>query len=135
MKKSIKVLAMLLVVLTLSFAVACAPNADPEKAKASLEENGYAATLVTDAISLGFTEALLGLERGDLVAGVSAANGDGEAITILYFKKSGAAKDCYKEYKDKLNDLLKDEGEGKEVVAKQSGKMIYIGTKAAIKAA
>lgn len=135
MKKSIKVLAMLLVVLTLSFAVACAPHADPQKAKASLEKNEYAVTIVRDTFSLGLTEGLLGLDQGDLVAAVSAVNEDGEAITILYFEESGDARDCFKLFKDDLKDFLETEGEGKEVVVKQSGKMIYIGTKAAIKAA
>ncbi|MBQ4587402.1 MAG: hypothetical protein IKC33_01120 [Clostridia bacterium] len=135
MKKSIKVLAMLLVVLTLSFAVACAPNADPEKAKASLEENGYAVLLATDAISLGVKELGFGLEHGDLVATLTAVNEDGEAITILYFAKSGKAKDFYKDNKDNLKKLTETDDSEKEVVAKQSGKMIYVGTKAAIKAA
>ena len=135
MKKLVKVLAVVLVMLTLSLAVACAPNANPEKAKESLEKNGYAVSLATDAFGLAITEGILGLDRGDLVAVLTAGNEEGEAITIVYFEEADDARDCYKEYKDDLKELLETDDEEKEIVAKQSGKMIYIGTKAAIKAA
>ena len=135
MKKLVKVLAVVLVMLTLSLAVACAPNANPEKAKESLEKNGYAVSLTTDAIGLAITERILGLDRGDLVAVLTAGNEEGEAITIVYFEEADDARDCYKEYKDDLKELLETDDEEKEIVAKQSGKMIYIGTKAAIKVA
>ena len=49
--------------------------------------------------------------------------------------KAHKVEDFYKDNKDNLKKLTETDDSEKEVVAKQSGKMIYIGTKAAIKAA
>ena len=134
MKKIIKLLAMALVILSLTFVFACAPSSSPTKARDSLEKNGYSVALVRDGYSLGIMETLLNC-KDDLVAVVTATNEDGEAITIIYFEEFSDARECFKLFGDDLKDYLDGEDEEKEVVVKQSGKMIYIGTKAAIKAA
>ena len=132
MKKIIKLLAMALVVLSLTFVFACAPSSSPTKARDSLEKNGYSVALSRDAFSLAITEGLLNLD-GDLVAVITAAK-EGDAITIIYFEEAEEARECFKLFGDDLKDFIETETDA-EILVKQSGKMIYIGTKAAIKAA
>ena len=133
MKKIIKLLAMALVVLSLTFVFACAPSSSPTKARDSLEKNGYSVALARDAFSLGLTEGFLGLDSGDLVAVITATK-EGDAITIIYFEEAEEARECIKLFGDDLKDFIETETDA-EILVKQSGKMIYIGTKAAIKAA
>lgn len=138
MKKTIKLLALSLVTLIIALAcVGCAPNKDPNKAKGNLESAGYTVVKAEDAISLTVIEAVLGCNRGDLVASVTAvkANDDdsSEFIQILYFKDDGAAKACWEKAKSYLEDSAKDDTDS-NVKTERSGKIIYSGTEAAIKA-
>ena len=123
---------MALVVLSLTFVFACAPSSSPTKARDSLEKNGYSVALSRDAFSLAITEGLLNLD-GDLVAVITAAK-EGDAITIIYFEEAKEARECFKLFGEDLKDFIETETDA-EILVKQSGKMIYIGTKAAIKAA
>ena len=137
MKKLVKVLALVMVVaMSLALLVACAPNSDPDKAKDALKENGYTATISKDAITLGITEALLGCERGDMVAIVTGTTTDADkhlqTVTIYYFKDGAVANKVYDKVKSESDEKSKDESNW--TLAK-SGSMIYYGTSAAIKAA
>ena len=127
MKKTIKILALALVaVLAVAMLVACGPASNPDKAEKALEGNGYAVAKVTSALILDPQAIAAGLEKGDIVATITASNKDGEMISITYFKSSSVASKYWKEHKDEVPDDDK-------VVVKKSGKMIYFGTKQAIK--
>lgn len=136
MKKSIiKVLALVLVVvMSCTLLVACAPAKDPADAKAALEKNGYTATKIDNEglAAIGFAIfTAAGIE--DLKSVVSGTNDDGEHVTIFYFEDADAANDEWEDVQ-KYADGEKDDEES-DWVLKKSGNMIYFGTKAGVKAA
>ena len=126
MKKFFKSLVTLMLVclMAVSF-TSCGVPSKPEKAKANLEENKYVVVYLSDAISLTATEIGFGLERGSLKASVTGTNGE-EAISIYYCNDAKTAKTI----KEKLT-----ENKGENVVVGKSGKVVWAGTKEAIKAA
>ena len=135
MKKNVRMLAVALSVIFLALAlVACAPQSDPDKAKAALEKNGYTAIKTNGYVS-GVVSAIFGGEStidATVTATKDIQDADGnttktESITIIYYKTSDAAKEAWKSWSEKDQE--------KYEVAKCSGKMIYWGTKAAVKAA
>lgn len=137
MKKFTKVLALVLVTVFAALAmVACAPNSNPEKAEKALKEEGYVAVRLTGAL-LSATELVLGCSHGDIVAIVSGTKKNEDKIDtvqIIYFKDSSAAKSAWDKAKVYLEDKTKEDTES-DVTIEKSGKMIYGGTKAGIKAA
>ena len=133
MKKITKILAIaLLAIMSLTVLAACAPNADPDKAVKSLEKNGYKAGK-EDGLLSGILS--LGLEGLDCIVSGSKSveDKDGETkiehITIYYFEDSDAAKAAFEKLQSKSEDEKEDETDW---VFKQSGAMIYYGTKAAV---
>ena len=129
MKRIFKITALTLAMLMMALTfVACAPAADPAKAEAALEENGYAVTM-KDGKLVEVIAMALGID--DLDAQVTAVSKEDidDFITIYYFETKEAA--------DKAWDKVKEEAEEKDddLVIKKSGKMIYYGTKNAVKAA
>lgn len=139
MKKFSKVLACALAtVLAVLCLVACAPNSNPDKAVEALEGKGYT-VVATKGEALSFIELGTGCERGDISAFVVATkvNEDKtlETVTIVYFKDASTCKDKWESVK---SYLVKEDGEKAEesdYTVERSGKMIYAGTEAAIKAA
>lgn len=140
MKKTIRIFAVVLSVLLLALAlVACAPKNDPDKAKAALEKNGYTAVKTTGYVSGGYVSgvvsALLGGEStidATVTGTKDIKDADGkttktESVTIIYYKTSADAKEAWKSWSEADRDRYE--------VAKCSGRMIYFGTKAAVKAA
>ena len=132
MKKFAKITAVALVaVLALAVLVACGPATDPKKAEKALKDKGYAVTAVVGAdgalvqAGLDVVAKAAGLEAGDIIATVTATNGN-EAISITYFKSASAAKTFWNKNKDEVE---KKEG----WVTKCSGSMIYTGTEQAVK--
>ncbi len=144
MKKSIRILAlaMVTVVLCLALASCGGPNADPTKAYEALKENDGLVPTKTDADG-GLFEAgaiaLLKVAGVDNVTNVVSATGkiDGEfaTVTIIYFESAADAKDEMEDAKKYANDDKDDDAKDSEWVFKQSGKMIWFGTKNAVKAA
>lgn len=135
MKKFAKITAVaLVVVMALALLVACGPASDPDKAVEALKKNGYEPVKATNAIALGITEALIGAERGDLVATVSATKIDDDkntqSITIWYFKNAAAANKCWDKAQSESN---KDKDKDSDWVCKKSGAMIYFGTTQGVK--
>ena len=124
MKSLIKVLALSLVmVMMISMFASCfgGPNSDPDKAEEALEEAGYLVTNTTLGYDLeGLDTVVTGYKMNSLT--------DGDAIVILYFEDSKSAKEAWDELKDAL-----DEEDEDDYVVKKSGKMIYAGTKQAVK--
>ena len=135
MKKFAKIMAVALVaVLALAALVACGPNSNPEKAAQALKDKKYVVTAVIPDDSaagklaqagLDITAKAAGLEEGDIIATITATNGE-EGITITYFKNASVASKYWKENKDKVE---KKDG----WVTKQSGSMVYSGTEQAVK--
>lgn len=135
MKKTIRIFAVVLSVVLLALAlVACAPKNDPDKAKAALENNGYTAVKTSGYVS-GVVSALLGGEStidATVTGTKDIKDADGkttktESVTIIYYKTSADAKEAWKSWSEADRDRYE--------VAKCSGRMIYWGTKAAVKAA
>lgn len=135
MKKTIRIFAVVLSVVLLALAlVACAPKNDPDKAKAALEKNGYTAVKTTGYVS-GIFSAIAGTENkidATVTGTKDIKDADGkttktESVTIIYYKTSADAKEAWKSWSEADRDRYE--------VAKCSGRMIYWGTKAAVKAA
>ena len=121
MKKTVfKSLALMLVVAMVGvLVVACAPASNPDKAKKALEDNDYVVVKLDNYLNLEGVDCVVTGTKGLL-------SGDPQSVTIVYFEDNASAKDAWDEIKDKA-------GEGEDVVIKKSGKMIYFGTKQAIK--
>lgn len=133
MKNFVRVLALTLVAITLGAAlVSCGgPNADPAKAKAALDEANYLVTKTDNDLALEITEAALDIDDLEcIVAGVAKD----DAIAIYYFEDAEAAREAFAELKTKTDKILENVDE-ENVISKCSGKMVYFGTKDAVKAA
>ena len=138
-KKVILTVAVLVVtVMCVALLAACAPASDPDKAIAALEKNEYVAA--KDATIIPTALKLLGVKDIDCVVSGSAVvedkdgNKSAETVTIVYFSSSDAATAAW----DKVKSYAEDKKEDKEDsnwVCKKSGKMIYYGTEAGVKAA
>ena len=128
MKKFTKILALTLVlVMSVVMLASCGgPNADPEKAAKALEDAEYD---VDDSKLLAPTiSSLLGIKGVETV--VFGEKKD-EGITILYFEDKDAANEAWEKVEKYVDDMESD----LDLILKKSGKMIYFGTEAAIKAA
>lgn len=132
--KTMKLIALALV-LTLSVLtlVSCfAPNANPDKAIAALKDADYKAVeddTVTPLILAG-----LGVKDVEtVVTGTAVIDDKIEHVTIIYFDDAEDAKAAWEKVKEYAEKEDKDEKDTDWTIAK-SGKMIWYGTKAAIKA-
>ncbi len=134
MKNTIKLIALALV-LTLSVVMLAScfgPNANPEKAIESLKENDYKAAKDDTVLPLIFTG--LGIKDVDtVVTGTAIIDDKGEHVTIVYFEDADAATAAWDKVKEYAEKEDKEE-EDTDWTIDKSGKMIYWGTKAAIKA-
>ena len=135
MKRTIlRIVALALVaVMSCAMLVSCGgPASDPDKALEALKDNDYAAakdSTVTPAILKA-----IGVDGVDCV--VSGTNKDGETVTIVYFDEKDDVNDAWEDVEkimEKITD--KEDREDSDWVCKKSGKMIYFGTKTAVKAA
>ena len=134
MKKTLRLLAISLVLVTLVTALASCggPAKDPDDALAALKANEYVAVksdvLVTTAL------AVAGVKNVDAVVSGSATIDDKfETITILYFEDKDAANEAWENAQKYATDKKDEKAES--WVVKKSGTMIYFGTPNAIKAA
>ena len=136
MKKTIRLIAvaMVAVMLCLSLASCGGPNADPDDALAALKDNGIN-WAGKDTLLIPLALKALGVDGIDcVVSGTGKIDDEYAHVTIIYFEEKDDANDAWdkvQEYADKE----KDDEAGDNWVCKKSGKMIYYGTKEAIKAA
>ena len=130
-KTIVKILALSLIAVMMCLAlVSCGgPNADPDKAEEALKKADYTVVKADDDISLALYEAA-GVKGLECV--ITAFNEDEEGIVILYFEDKDAANEAWEEVEKDAKEEMEDE---EDVVIKKSGKMIYYGTKEAVKAA
>lgn len=98
--------------------VACAPASKPENAKKALEDAGYE-VILNDKLLPDGIEAM-----------IIAFKGDDNYIAITYYEDKDALNEAWDEAKDGAKEL---EEEYKDIVCEKSGKMIYMGTKQAVK--
>ena len=139
MKKAIKLIALslVLVMAVLALASCAAPNADPDKAKAALEDNGYSVQKLSGKISTAAISAIIG-EEVDCVLTAQKVDKEAEtfdALCVLYFEEAGDADDAWEKAQDYAEDAKEDDVEDSDWVVEKSGKMIWFGTKNAVKAA
>ena len=133
MKKTVlRIVALaLLTVMTCTLFVACAPNADPDKAEKSLEKKDYEVKHADNKLEAAF----MGGWYDGCEEVILAYNDESkEVVYIWYFEDKASADDAWddiEEYAEELNEEAKEEGN--KIVCKKSGKMIYIGTKKAIR--
>ena len=142
--KKLSIIAAIVAVVVLSamLLTACAPASDPDTAEAALEKNGYTTMQTTGYVS-GVLSALAGKENnitGSVSGTKTVEDADGnkktEYITIIYYKTAAAAKEAYEAGQDDSDKDKKEKGsDDSDWVYARSGKMIYWGTKAAVKAA
>jgi len=130
MKRIISAVLVCILMVGCVFALASCggPNKDPKKAAKALEDAEYTVNLVDgEAAKTLKCEAM-----------ISAYNKDGETITIMYYLEAADAKEAYNEAKDALKELeeaAKEADEEFNYEVGKSGKMVWMGTKDAIKAA
>ena len=138
MKKSIKVLAVVLTFVMLALTLtSCAPKSDPDKAVNALKKKEYVAAQDT-AIVPAAIKLLTGKNVDSFVSGTKTVedkdgNKTTETVGIVYFATKKDANEAWEKMKDYANDQNKDKSSDWQI--KKSGKMIYWGTSAAIKAA
>lgn len=131
MKKSIvRILALSLVAVMMCVVlVSCGgPNADPDKALASLKDNEYSAA--EDKLLIPTALRLLGVDDIDTV--ITGTNKDGEHVTVIYFEDKAAANDAWEDVQEYFEETSDEDSDW---TIKKSGAMIYWGTSAGIKAA
>ena len=133
MKKFVRILALSLVAVMLCAAFAsCAPAKDAEKALEALREAEYISAKDDTVLPVIF--AGLRIKGVDtVVTGTAVIDDKAEHVTIVYFEDADAAKAAWEDVKEYAEKEDKDE-EDTDWTINKSGKMIYWGTKAAIKA-
>lgn len=139
MKKAIKLIALslVLVMAVLALASCAAPNADPDKAKEALEDNGYTVQKLSGKISTAAISAIIG-EDVDCVITAQKLDKEEETLDVLcvlYFEEADNANDAWEKAQDYAEDAKDDDVEDSDWVVEKSGKMIWFGTKNAVKAA
>lgn len=138
MKKFVRILTLTLAaVLLCGMLASCAPAKNPEKAEKALKEEGY--TVFSDDKGVPAAYKAAGFDLDVVVSGTKLVEDDEgnkkiEHVTIYYFiDKENAEKAMEMIKKDSSED--KEDGDTDWVEPTQSGKIVYYGTKAAIKAA
>ena len=116
------ILSLLLIVGCMLALASCAkPNSDPEKAKAALEEAGYEVLLNGGAFNKKVEATLVAMTL------------DGENyLVVVYYEDKDAANEAWDDARKEAKEL---EEEYEDIVCRKSGKIIYYGTKDAVKAA
>ncbi len=148
MKKIVKIMLSFALVLGMMVSFAsCVPKTGA-KAKEKLEDKGYTVVLTLSSDTLGaatngVAAKLYGLDANAIEEMVVATNGD-DSVTIYYCKDSASAKTLYGKLKDAKEDAIEDAKEesdsealeaAKNTKVGKSGKVVYAGTKAGVKAA
>ncbi len=131
MKKKLVLSIALAMVMVLSVVLcACGPNSDPAAAKTTLQDNGY--TAIEDKLVVPNALKLLGVEDiSTVISGTKTVDKKTEHVTIIYFESADAANAGW----DKVQEYASDDKEKEDTdwTIVKSGKMIYYGTKQAIK--
>lgn len=133
MKKFAQLISLALIaVMCVALLASCAPASDPDKAEKALKDAGYTAAVDKKLLPAGYKV----VTGKDIDAVVTGTKTDGDKnvqhVTIVYFANAEDAKAAYEKLKDDSDKDKKDADESEWVFAK-SGKMVYWGTKTAVK--
>lgn len=133
MKKYAQLISLALVaVMCVALLASCAPASDPDKAVAALKDAGYTAVKDTNFTPAAY-KALTGTNISAVVTATKTDDDKNvQSVTIVYFENAKDAKTAYEKLEDKSNEEKKDESDW---VFAKSGKMVYWGTKTAVKEA
>ncbi len=133
MKKKLVLSIVLAMVMVLGIVLcACGPNSDPAAAKITLQDNGYKA--IEDKLITPNALKVLGVEGiSTVISGTKTVDKKTEHVTIIYFETTDAANAGWDKVQEYASDDKEEEDTDWTIV--KSGKMIYYGTKQAIKAA
>lgn len=132
MKKFGKIIALsIAVIMCVALLVACGPSSNPDKARKALEDDGYIVMKINPD-SIGVDEDSLPKDLECIISGTKVK--DEELVVICYFKTAKAASDAWEEIQKEAEEQQGNE-EDSDWVCEKSGKMIYYGTKDAVKAA
>ncbi len=124
-KSVIKTIAFsLLVAIICAFLSACAPAANPDRAAKALEDAGYTVLYSNEEGDIGSVALPEGVE-----AYISAYNED-DYIYIKYYNDKQTAQENWDAVKTEIERLQQYD---EDIVYKISGRIIYYGTKQAIK--
>ena len=127
--------AMVAIMLCLTLASCGGPNADPDDALAALKENGVTWAAKDNTVLPGVYK-LLGVDDVEcVVSGTGKIDGEYAHVTIIYFEEKDDANDAWEKIQKESEEQKEKADEDSEWVCKKSGKMIYYGTKDAVKAA
>ena len=134
-KKIISVISVALVAVVLVAAlVACGPASNPDKALSALKDNGYTAAKDDTVVPAALT--LKGIDC--VVSGTNVSDESVESVTIVYFTSSDAANEAWSTVRKYATEKNSSDNKGDpdtDFVINKSGKMIYYGTSAGVKAA
>lgn len=123
MKKNLSIIALIALVAVCCVALmACLPS-DPKDARKNLEDEDY---VVANELAIKTGLTLAGIKS---IADVVVATKDEDYVVLVYFESKDAAKEAYAQ----IEEYAK--GDDEDAVIKQSGKIVYFGTEAGIKAA
>lgn len=134
MKKFAKIMALVMIVaMSMTLLVSCAPNSNPDKALDALHKNNYVSA--KDPIVIPMALSGMGVKGIDtVIKATKKVDGKVDHVTIVYFESAAAASDAW----DLVNKYVAEEDESdkkNDWTINKSGAMIYYGTSAAIKAA
>lgn len=141
MKKRFTLVAVLAIVLTCVFLLAaCTPATNPDTAKENLEKKGYSVSIDTNLAPAGL--AIFGITGAKSVLTATYSDDENfEYLCVIYFSSSSDVKEVWEKAKSYASDQEKkekkdnDEKKDSEWTVGKSGKMIWFGTKNAVKAA
>lgn len=134
MKKTLRLTSVALVLMMLLTLTSCVP-ADSSKAEEKMEKKDYKVVVVTGTAAelAGKALGVEGLSE-TMVATKTAKDEDGkdtiEIVSAYWFKEASQAKDAFEKIEA---DAKKDSKDESNFVCKRSGKVIYAGTKQAVK--
>lgn len=138
MKKIISAVLACVLLLGCVFALAScgAPAKDPAKAEANLKGAGYQVKLLNNKEVLDIVYGSDETNPNKIVAEIKAVKGN-DFINIFYYDSKESAKEAWKtiEAQYEATALNLKESEDLKIKYGREGAVIYIGTKAAVKAA
>ena len=137
MKRVLSLICVLVLAISCLFVFAScgAPNNDPDEALAALKENGIDWAGKDKTIIPGVLK-VAGIDDVEcVVSGTGKIDGEFAHITIIYFEEAEDAADEWEDVQKYAEDKKDDEADESDWVCEKSGRMIYFGTKNAIKAA
>ncbi|MBQ4099275.1 MAG: hypothetical protein IJC87_04050 [Clostridia bacterium] len=137
MKKFFKSLvAVMLVAITAIAFTSCGVPADPAKAEENLKANEYVVDKVAAKVVVSaYVGASYGLGSAGKVGDVIFATNGDDAVLVVYSDDADLLKSLNEDLVELFKEVKKDAEEDVDLVKGKSGKCVWVGTKAGVKAA